>query len=365
MYLNVRARVNTRAGRWISEVGFLSDLPFSYAALDPSNSLPLDDTDSRTIDRVLLVPYGLQRDITRLESGAPADRTIRSTRGPSASGLAPYPGDDGYIAAADLGDDTSVPEKTSGLLAAIRTPGTGLGYHAVITRAGAVYIAAPLDEKVNPVAGADTAVCVAIEGAARRARGANQRVELAPMPDAQLASLAILIAKIGSAYLNLEISVGSGVLYAVRPDEPGALAAPALLAAGDVTAETLARRVEAEGVYDISTEVFRRTPPTVNRRAEAQIALGREDTLGATTLLLGAYADVAAADRSDGMQQVERRRVFVERARVAHQEGEEGAQAAADAASAERLSPLVPAVENVSPHAYNYLTGLWGDETPG
>jgi hypothetical protein len=62
---------------------------------------------------------------------------------------------------------------------------------------------------------------------------------------------------------------------------------------------------------------------------------------------------------------VERRRIFVERARVAHQQGDEGAEAAATAAASEQLAPVIPTVENPGPHSYNYQTGLWGDETPG
>lgn len=341
-------------------MGFLSELPFSYAALDPSNAFPDEGGEGRAVDRVLLIPYGLNRDVLRLES-----TQVRTSRTAGASGLAPWPDDDAYLGAADLADDTSVTEKTASLLAALRSASSGVGYHAVLTRSGAVYVAAPLDERVAPVPGAETAVCVALECAARRPRAPGSRPEVAPLTEPQAASLAVLLAKLGSAYLSLDLTVGAGVAYAVRPDEPAAVALPSPLAPGSAPAAALERAVTAEGLYDIATEVFRTSPPVATGRAEAQTAIGTEDTLGATTLLLGAYADVAAADRSDGMQEVSRRRVFVERARVAHREGEEGAEAAGGAANAERLAPVVPSVENPGPHAYNYLTGLWGDESPG
>lgn len=362
VYLNARPRASSRTGRWLSEVGFLSELPFSYAALDPSNAFPDEGGEGRVVDRVILVPYGLQRDALRIEG-----TQVRTTRAAGASGLAPWPDDDAYLGAADLADDTSVTEKTAALLAGLRSASSGVGYHAVLTRSGAVYVAAPLDERVAPVPGAETAVCIALECAARRPRAPGGRAEVAPVSEAQAASLAVLLAKLGSAYLNLDLSVGGGVAYAVRPEEPAAAALPPppSFVAGSERAAALGRAVAAEGLYDISTEVFRSAPPATTGRAEAQTVIGTEDTLGATTLLLGAYADVAAADRSDGMQEVSRRRVFVERARVAHREGEDGAEAAGDAANAERLAPVVPSVENPGPHAYNYLTGLWGDESPG
>jgi hypothetical protein len=175
----------------------------------------------------------------------------------------------------------------------------------------------------------------------------------------------VLLAKLGSAYLNLDLAMGAGILYVPREEEPGVSTLASPLASGSSEAQELARLVTAEGLYDAATEVFRRDPPAATGRAEAQAAIGHEDTLGATTLLLGAYADVAAADRSDGMQEVSRRRVFVQRARVAHQEGDAGAEAAGTAANSERLAPVLPLVEGSGPHAYNYLTGLWGDESPG
>ena len=365
VYLNVRPRSRARSGRWLSEVGFLADLPFAYAVLDPANALPDDGNEGRAVDRILLVPYGLQRDLLRLEGASPADRAVRTTRRAGAPGLAPYPGDETYLAPADFADDTSVVEKTAGLLAAMRTAGGSPGYHVVVTRSGAIYVAAPLDERVAPVPESDSAVCVAVECAARKGRGAGDRPEIAPFPDAQLVSLAVLFAKLGSAYLGLDLTVGNGIRYVPRADEPLAVAQPSPLLAGSPLAVDLARRVEAEGLYDVASEVFRRDPPAAASRAEAQTALGTEDTLGATTLLLGAYADVAAADRSDGMQEVSRRRVFVERARVSHQEAGADAEAAGTAANAERLAPVLPVVEGTGPHVYDYRTGLWGDESPG
>lgn len=365
VYLNVRPRNPARPGRWLSEVGFLSELPFAFAVLDPSNAFPDEGGEGRAVDKVVLIPYGLTRDLTRLDSAAPTDRAVRTERYPRAPGLAPYPGDPAYLAPADLADDTSCAEKTAALLASMRTQGGGPGYHAVITRAGAVYIAAPLDERVAPVPGTETAVCIALEAAVRRARTDGARPEVAPLTDFQVSSLAVLLAKLGSAYLNLDITLGASVQYAVREAEPSAAALTSPLPAGSVAAQSLEQQAASEGLYDIATEVFRRYPPAATGRAEAREALGHEDTLGSTTLLLGAYADMAATDRSDGMQEVTRRRVFVERARVAHLEGEEGAEAAGQAANAERLAPTLPTVENPGPHAYNYLTGLWGDETPG
>lgn len=362
VYLNARARTAARNGRWLSEIGFLAATPFAYAELDPSNALPPEGPEGRAIDRVILVPYGLSRDVLRLRSNSPADRAIRTTREDGASGLAPYPDDENYLAPADLEDDTAVTAKTTALLAGMRTANGSPGYHAVITRGGAVYIAAPLDDVVAPVPGAETAVCVALEGAARKRRTARAEPETAPITPEQYASLVVLLAKVGSAYI-INLAVGQGVQYAVRTEDAAANGLAPLFAPGTPLAEQLAESIIAERTYDISTEVFRRTPPEATHRAEAQAAIGHEDTMGASALLLGAYADVAAADRSDGMREMPRVRTFVERARVAHLEGDEAAVAAGGAAASERLAPVHPEVSNSEPHAYDYATGMWGDGT--
>jgi hypothetical protein len=296
-----------------------------------------------------------------LESSNAVDTQVRTTRSQGAAGLAPWPDDSQYLGVADLADDTSVLEKTSSLLAAMRTEGSGVAYHVVIPRTGAVYVVAPLDEEVSPISGAENAVCVAIEGAARKRRTAGSRAEVAPLTGNQIASLGVLLAKLKSVY-GVDPVVSGALQYAVRPEDTAIQNLPSPIKAESAGLASLLAAVQAEGAYDVATEVFRTSPPATSARSEARTVIGTEDTMGAMALLLGAYADVAALDRSDQMQQVARRTVFVQRARVAHTEGVEGAEAASTAANSEQLTPTIPTVENPGPHTFDYTTGKWGDE---
>lgn len=353
-YLDVNAARRRTTGRWLSEVGFYTEVPFAYAEAHASSSHPTDNPDGREILRVLLVPYGRDRDARRLNSEAAQDRVVRTARVAGATGLSEYPGAPDFLGCADLEDDTSCPQKTQTLLTAMQRR-NGKAVHAFITRTGAVYVSVPLDAAVAPVADADDAVCIGIESACRKPR-AGGAVEEAPWTTEQLASLAVLIAKIKSAY---PVIAEGNVQYGVRSDNP----LPWFTSDADAASQ-LAAAVAFEGTYDPSTEVFLRSPPSSSHRGSAQAALqSREhvDTIGATSALLGAYVDLAAMDRSSNMQAAERSRVFVQRARVSHTEGDEGASAAADAAGAEMLIPVIPTVAQVGPHVFNYATGLWGD----
>jgi hypothetical protein len=171
-------------------------------------------------------------------------------------------------------------------------------------------------------------------------------------------SLSVLIAKIRSAYQAI---TDERVQYAVRSE--GDTLNPWFTQTPEPKA-TLLGLSASEGIYNVSTEVFLRRPPSTQRRAEAQVSLGgrdNADTIGASSVLLGAYVDLAAMDRSDAMQAAGRMRVFVQRARVSHQSGDEGSEAAADVGGAEQMAPIIPPAENTSPHVFNYATGLWGD----
>lgn len=385
VYLNARARAAGNAGRWLSDVGFLSAAPFAYSEAHATNFIEGDASEPRAVRRLVIVPYGLGRDLLRLTSDLPADRAIRTSRTPGASGRAPWPGLDTVLGAADLNEDSSVPEKTSSFLAQMGNGGSGIGFHAVITRTGAVFICAPLDAVAAPFGTSaddpEDAIFVAVESAGAKLRQETKPPQEVPLASLQADQLAIFVAKVRAAYPEIPLAWASpGLAYAVLPVDQAysqdtrnfrewgtwgdtANALPEF----DYTAvrpENFLARVGAEPAYTLATEVFRQGPAPSTRRANALTTIGHADTLGTQAILLGSYGDLAAGDRSDGMQEETRRDLFVRRARAAHRESDTSAAGAAHASSAEALTPVIPSVSNASPHAYNYSTGLWGDGEP-
>lgn len=359
VYLNRRGRHGVRAGAWLSEVGFYSQFPFAYSAADESNLLPRED-DPIAVDRVELHLYGAARDYLRLGSQSAEDRVVRTSRRTGQTGVAPYPDLPGYVGAADLQDDTSLPEKTSQLLGLQRTGGSGTAYHVVVTRAGAVYVTAPFDQPSALAQAPQTSLVVALEGACYRPAEGGDILD-APLTEPQLASLSVLVAKIKAAHPALALTWGEGLRYLAGPQ--GAASSRDLWLVRSTEAQVgFLERVSREGVYDVSREVYLRNPPPTSRRAEAQVAMGQTSTAGESSLLLGSYADIAAEDRSNSMQEPVRTRYFVARARAAHTEADSAGEAAAHVAGAPALTaPPAPAT-NSSPFVYNYITGRWGNE---
>lgn len=357
MYLNATVPGGAGQGRWLSEVGFLASVQVSYAEMNAANFEPSGDEEGREINALYFVPYGLARDAALLTGDRP--RHYRTTRSPGARGTAPFPGADGFVGAADLGDDGASPMKTLAVLAALRQADGGPGYHAVVTRAGNVSIAAPADAIVSPVDDAENAYVVAVETAVRRA--SDGTLSEAPWTTAQLDTLSVLMAKLRAAYQSLLLDTDSGLRLVERDVRPDGLTA---WLTGDNLAAFI-QRVADLGEFDAATEVFRRSPPPQGRRAEAQVAIGTADTAGEASMVLAAYVDLAAAERSHGVSELSRENVFVARARVSHTEGDAGAEAGAHAAAATQMTPIFPEVTRFEPHSYNFATGRWGDESTG
>lgn len=342
-------------------MGFLDSVQVSYAEMNAANFMPTGEEEGREINALYFVPYGLARDAALLAGDRP--RHYRTTRAPGAVGTAIYPGaldyDAPYIGAADLADDGSSPRKTLGVLAALRQADGGPGYHAVVTRSGNVSIAGPADVLVSPVEDSENAYVVAVEVVVRRS--SDGTLTEVPWSQAQLDTLAVIAAKLRAAYPSLLLDTDSGIRLVEREERPDGLVA---WFAGDDLAAFI-QRVADLGEYDAATEVFRRSPPPQGRRAEAQVAIGTADTAGEASMVLAAYVDLAAAERSHGVSELSRENVFVERARVAHTSGDEGAAAGAHAEAATQMAPIFPEVRRFEPHVYNFATGRWGDETPG
>lgn len=372
-YLNQREGGRETRARWLSDVGFLLEAPFSYERCHLSHLRAVNPGERRDVTRIVLVPYGLRRDYLRLTSTAPEELRVHLGRQPGRTGRAAYPGSSLAVplhGAADLEDDTSCLAKTQHVLAMLRDPGQGPGYHAVIGRNGAVYINAPLDFIVSPVPDTDAAVCVAMESAAVRVVSSGEVLE-APWTAPQLVSLSVMLNKLGTAYMGqVPDAVGNpGIQYVVseRDSVPSAVlrnlvegaTGPAPLDYESVRPAAVLQRLGEELSLDPATELFRRTPPTESSRGRVRNEISRRNTAGANSLILGAYADIAAQDRASDLAARDRRAVFVRRAQTSHREAEEAAAEAARL-NPTRLEPVIPEAQNVGPHAYDYATGTWG-----
>lgn len=352
-YLNRDVAPGTR-GAWLSEVGFYVDLPFSYGSADPSN-YHAPDGEGRNVEAISIELYGLARDGARFWSNELADGLVRSACAPFARGLAPFPGASEYNGAADLGALGELDEKTSTLLAAMRAAGSGVAYHAVVTRRGAVYICAPCDGSIPNAAAGEASVAIAVEAALVRPVGGGDLVD-APPSGPQLRSLAALIAKIRVAY------PGAPLQYAVRPSEAANLSSVVPWYDRAENSAVLPALLGSEPVLDLSTQVFRESPPPSSRRAESQVVLGTVDTLGATSLVLGAYTDLAAQDRASALQEAPRTRLFIARARAAVAAAEAHGATAAQVNRAATTAPVIAPATGAAPWIYDYATGRWGDE---
>lgn len=352
-YLNRDVAPGAR-GAWLSEVGFYVDLPFSYGVADTSN-YHAPDGEGRNVEAISIELYGLARDAARFASTEAADNFVRSARAPFTRGLAPFPGLAGHYGIADLGDSGDLDEKTSGLLASMRTAGSGVTYHAIVTRRGAVYVCAPCDGSIPSAAAGASSVAVAVEAALVRPISGGALVD-APPSGAQLRSLVALIAKLRVAY------PGVALQYAVRPNETASLAGQSPWYDRPENSAVLPALLAAEPGLDLATQVFRESPPPASRRAEAQVVLGTVDTLGAASLVLGAYTDLAAQDRASALQESPRTHLFVARARAAVATAEAHGATAAQVNRVSATAPVIAPATGSAPWVYDYATGRWGDE---
>lgn len=347
-YLNRAVPEGQAPGGWLSDVGFYVARPFAYARADTSNLMPVPE-DPREVTEIEFILYGVRRDAERLSASTP----LRTSRATGATGIAPFPTDAEYVGAADLSDDTTVAEKTTALLARIRSVGSGDAYHAVVMRNGAVYVTASVAQEVASDGGVGK-VRVAVEGAAYRLRTATETLD-APPPRAQLESLAVVVAKLRAVY------PGVPVRCLIRSEESVAAITTLWWDRVEQARADFEALVTNEGVYDAAAEVFRAAPPAQSQRAEAQIVLGHTETLGESSLVMAAYADIAAADRSEQMQQPGRVRHFVQRARTSLQDADHSGEAAGHVAAADSFTPVIAPATNTGPFVYNYRTGRWGD----
>lgn len=382
-YGNIEAQpgFSQRPRRLFSDTGFPTTSQFSY--LVPARTHVIRHEDTRAATRVTIVPYGVIEDRARIVSTDETARRVRTDNNSGTSGLRLCPLNDQYLVSAELNDDTYAEAKTVRLVQAVTNARGGPAYHVIINRRGDVIVAAALDDTTRAAGpNSEISIDVAIESALaishedHTARRLDTLVEL-PFTTLQVAALVALIGKITAAYSAITQRVipadTSDAGYAYRwpittPDAlaknltDGAWQGHSPFSHEDSDAPGLFQLVRQRRPFDLTTEVFRNadSPPARAGRAEAQVAVTLADTAGAESVMLGAYPALAGGERATEMQNVTRLQVFVQRINVAHHDATATGAAASHVGAA--TAPTAPApAANVSPHVFDFTTGLWGD----
>ncbi len=381
-YGNIQGRPGIRRAprRLLNDTGFLETTDFTY--LVPSPSHVEVGSDPRANTSIVFHPYGLREDVQRLISDDPVDRRVRSSdhMGFGQPGVVGYPGASDWITTADQSLSTVSLQRTINLVRRVTNAHQGPAYHFIVNRAGDIVVTAALDDIVRAFQSSATSIDVAVETALAIPRQAWQDknfdsiLEL-PFTEVQLTTLSILVAKLLTAYPAITRDE-TGLVYAWPPDYPQTTVANFQTTPQDASAvpfdysqatrEAFFLRVDTQGTFDLATEVYRpvQTAPTpIATRTEARTSIATADTAGALSVRLGNYAGIAAAERSNEMQSNVRQRFFVQRVNTSNADGDASAAAAAHVqASIPTLSHAPAAVTNYAQLAYNYATGLWGDE---
>lgn len=387
-YANLEPRVGNTGTppRLLSDIGFLTDSQFGYIQTHPSHIIPPDDDEPRTIRQIVICAYGLALDRRRIVSRR--NRTIRTQGSAGQSGLAPHPDDASVLISADLDTWTVSAEKETAVVNNQTTRGPGPAYHFLINRIGSMVVGPALDYRTVAVpARNEDSIFVGMEGALGisldnfRSGRTDQYFEL-PFTDEQVNTLVVLLAKLYTAFpeirRNFDNIATPGVLASVYTAAP-VLPAEKLLNFSNnawrrqtispfqyyrTDDEPLLAQIDAEGAFNLATEVFRteEAPRALAARDAARVAIGLVDTMGESSLVQGGYLSLAAPERSVDMQGQSRRELFVSRERAAHSAAAQTGERAGNLSRGSRnVRPILPEISGFEPHVYDYVAGIWGD----
>lgn len=388
-YANVEARPGASQvpARLLGDIGFLERTAFIYGQANAANFVMGLDDEARAVTQIGLLAYGHEEDYRRLTSSALEDRILRTKSG--ATGALLYPDKSGELslvipAYCDIDREAVSVDKTN-LLVQRAGSVQGPAPHVAISRSGDVIVFLSADA-VPAIEGGVTngfyvamETCLAIPRVDHNARQFSRVFEL-PFTEAQLLSLAVLLAKLYTAFPSIPRlftrdagPTVEGLWYRLVPDlgiTPANFASvlpqdPAEYF-GDVypTESSLDAFVREQGSFDLGREVWRPSSlgrPTTGRQT-ARTAIASADTMGERSTLLGAYAAIAADERAEEMQGTLRSQIFIQRRRAAHQDSDAAAeQATTTVQAADALTTTTTPAINTSSATYDFTTGRWGD----
>lgn len=404
-YTNDRVRPGGEALpiRLLSDMRFPEGTEFSYIASARAHLNSSDDP--RAIRTIVLHPYGWAEDMRRLQSTRAIDRRVRTPptdnrrrRGSTPTsrvedGLIALVEDPTYVIPAYArGANRSCDAKTMSVIQGMTNPQRGPAFHVVITRKGAVYVSASLDDRLSSTdveAARDTVVDIAyealltvnrrdLEAAVTSATTSALNLQELPMSTPQINSLAVVFGKLFAAYPSFSRVIVD------NPTQPGIYVQwglAAMVQGGNFTNQQWVTSssfnfatsdlpefldiVTRLGAFDLTTEVFRPYTPNLptTARAQARTLISNIDTLGARSDAMGAYASLAAPDRSYEMQATARQEFYVQRAVAATGTADQAVEGAGTLAAVDTATPPSITVDEQSarPHVYDFTTGLWCD----
>lgn len=395
-YLNISARAGTRTPRRLmSDVGFLTECQFTYANPHRANFSYNDTEDPREIKQIVIAGYGLLSDYNRLISSDRAARLLRDASPNGHPGVSPYPGSADLLMSGSLDANTYAGGKTRATLHALTSTG-GPSPHFVVDRKGNVIVGPGLDAETTYIPDyMDAGVFIAIESAlviSREDHAARRydRIMEQPLTPLLLTSLGVLVNKLlvalGSEFPRQFVSAlganesgftyvwrNSSQMQALRPwnfqdPTPESLIPNSGLNYASSTPATFFEIAASQGEFDLGTQIWRplAAPTPVAGREEVRQALDAVDTAGEESAQMGSYVSISAGERSNEMQAVTRRQMFVVRHRAAVNDAEGASEHAAAAASEVGASGGLPTEVPASfePHTYNFHTGQWGAPDP-
>jgi hypothetical protein len=337
---------------------------------------------------VIVHPYGLREDRTRLTSLRAVDRRFSDTWHADEPGVRTLITTPDVIVPAYLDDATCSPTKTSRVVSRLTNQGQGPAYHFIVARSGNVLVCAALDDEVYATRDlSDITIDIALEGAVGVRRTDWERKDFhgklfeLPFTEIQLFCLRVLLSKITTAVPRIPAvlhtsgvptSSASGVYYAFDDTAVGRAnftnggwhtVSPLDYAQADTP--VFATRLQNTGPYDLGTQVFQPYAPTppVASRADAQGAVEEIGTLAELSPALAAYTSLAGAERAADMASATRSRLFVSRIHVAHRDADDTGSAGSTVSQAANAQQPIPAT-NFAPHTYDFGTGFWGDGEP-
>jgi hypothetical protein len=369
--------------RLLSDFGFPTDTQFQYVVPALAN-VTINREPRTAINHIVLNPYGLLFDRTRLVATAVAQRRVSLTRGPGTRGVALYPGRNDLYISAELDDQTYLEQKTTDLIQNLTTV-RGPAYHFVITRRGDIIVCAALDDEVFANRNlSTTCISVALEGALAitvsdwTAKRFTNLIEL-PYNEMQLFTLRVLYAKLQRAIPAITqefvTTDAAGFSYQFPNNVTGAKAfcftnnewrsfnSPLNYETSDIS--DFISRVNALSSFDLTTQVFRppQAPAARATRAAARSVISQINTVGELSPALIAYASLAGVERANESASLTRSRFFVRRINVAQRDADDtNSQQSAVENTAGIDEP--PAIANSGSSIFDFTTGYWQDPEP-
>jgi len=347
---------NSAPRRVLSSIGFLESTQYQLVAPNATH-VSRGETD-RPCALIRILPYGLREDSSVLLS--PVQHERRRI--------------DAYALGNVCVQDIDTTRKTVQVIERM-TGEQGPAYHFIVDRRGGIYVCATLDDTIDPAS--PLSIDIALEGAlvapekSWRAGHVTTLFEL-PLTSPQSDTLATLIAKLWTAYPTITrdfTPTGITVVYQDLPHQTelfnftdGAWRTSSEFDHSNSDIPGILGAARNQLNFDLATDVFVAPSSRVRAvRAVAATAVYHADTVGARSMLLGHYAELAGLERSQAMQTTSRREFFVQRLAEAQTDALHAANAASSAAGAGTASPT-PSVSGAAPSVFDFTTGRWQDD---